>query len=167
MLSILPRACDSGYDPRVADNGDIAVRRLGVEDRQLARDTFALMVEVFGETPAPLSDDYLQSLLARPEFWAFAALRGDSVVGGLTAHTLMMTAFQGAEVFVYDIAVARDHQRQGIGRRLIAALRHEARSVGISTLFVPADDEDSEALQFYSALGGTPSKVTFFEFGSK
>ena len=31
-------------------------------------------------------------------------------------------------------------------------------------VFVPADDEDQEAIEFYRAVGGTPSPVTFFTF---
>ncbi len=42
----------------------------------------------------------------------------------------------------------------------------EASSQGISTMFVPADDDDTHALRFYAALGGKPSKVTLFEFSS-
>ena len=55
-------------------------------------------------------------------------------------------------------------QRRGIGRRLLAALRRAAHGVGIGTVFVPVDDEDTEAVAFYSAVGGTPRPVTFFEF---
>ena len=95
-----------------------------------------------------------------------AATCDGNVVGGLTAHTLPMTAFEGAEVFLYDIAVDADYRRRGFGRRLVAALRSEANRLGIRTVFVPADDEDTHALDFYTALGGTPSRVTLFEFGS-
>jgi len=128
---------------------------------------FTLMSQVFGETHMALSDAYLDALLARSEFLAIAATDSDHVVGGLTAHLLPMTAFEGAEVFLYDIAVAADHQRRGIGRRLVDALRREASNQGITTMFVPADEEDTDALQFYAALGGTPRKVTFFEFGPR
>jgi len=150
----------------VTDNGDVHIQRLGPQDQQLARTTFTVMAEVFGEEHTLLSDAYLDTLLARPEFWAFAATHTGGVVGGLTGHTLMMTAFEGAEVFLYDVAVVPDHQGRGIGRRLVDALRREAASQGVSTMFVPADDDDTEALRFYTALGGTPSKVTLFEFGS-
>jgi hypothetical protein len=33
-------------------------------------------------------------------------------------------------------------------------------------MFVPADDDDTHPLRFYAGLGGTPSKVTLFEFSS-
>jgi aminoglycoside 3-N-acetyltransferase I len=78
----------------------------------------------------------------------------------------MMTAFEGAEVFLYDLAVAPERQRRGVGRQLVDALRSEAARNGISTVFVPADDEDTHAVRFYTALSGTPSKVTLFEFSS-
>src|SRR5260370_2464550 len=141
----------------------IRIQRLGPGDRQLGRTMFTVMAEVFGEEHSALSDAYLEALLARPDFWAIAAIHGGQAVGGLTAHTLMMTSYEGAEVFLYDIAVAQDHQRRGIGRRLVDALRGDAASQGISTMFVPADDEDTEAIQSYTALGGTRSRTIFFD----
>ena len=123
------------------------------------------MAGVFDEPYESLSDRYLDSLLARPEFWAFVALRSRAVVGGLTAHALQMTTREAAEVFLYDIAVDRNHQRQGIGRRLVEALRFQARAAGIQVVFVPAENEDIHAIEFYKALGGSPTDVTFFEFG--
>lgn len=125
------------------------------------------MADVFDTPRAALSDDYLDLLLARSEFWAFAALSDGLVVGGLTAHTLQMTAFEGAEVFLYDIAVHPDYQRRGLGRALVNTLRSEAASQSIGTVFVPVEDEDTHALDFYSALGGVATKVTFFEFGAR
>jgi aminoglycoside 3-N-acetyltransferase I len=144
----------------------IYIQRLGSLDVESARTTFTVMAEVFAEPHSPLSDAYLAELLVRRDFWAFAATDRGTIVGGLTAHTLMMTRFEGAEVFLYDIAVVADHQRRGIGRALIEALRREALNQGISTVFVPVDDEDVEALHFYTALGGAPGKVTLFEFTS-
>jgi aminoglycoside 3-N-acetyltransferase I len=150
----------------VADNGEILIRRLGPDDRDLAREAFTVMADVFGEAHTRLSDRYVDGLLARPEFWAFASIDAGRAVGGLTGHTLPMTAFEGSEVFLYDIAVSPAYQRRGIGRRLVTALCQEAARQGISTMFVPVDDDDAEALRFYAALGGAPSKVTLFEFTS-
>jgi aminoglycoside 3-N-acetyltransferase I len=146
---------------------EIRVKRLTAADRDLAKNLFALMADVFEERSEPLGDAYLDRLLARPDFWAIAALSGDEVVGGVTAHTLPMTRAESSEMFIYDIAVRGDHQRRGVGRCLIAALREGAAAVGIHDLFVPADDEDLHALDFYRALGGTASPVTIFTFSER
>lgn len=143
----------------------IDIRRLTASDRALARRVFFTMTEVFEDPGDPLGDDYLATLLARPDFWAFAAVDGDTVVGGLTAHTLIMTRSESREVFIYDLAVVPERQRQGVGRRLVAALREAAAAEGIQVAFVPADNEDTHALDFYRAIGGVPAPVTIFTFG--
>jgi aminoglycoside 3-N-acetyltransferase I len=140
------------------------IRRLEPGDRDLARRLFVLMASVFEEDVDDLSDDYLDCLLERADFWALAALVDDIIVGGLTAHALPLTRSASSELLIYDLAVRLEHQRQGVGRRLVAELRSHAAALGIGTVFVPADNEDAHALAFYRAIGGTASPVTFFTF---
>jgi aminoglycoside 3-N-acetyltransferase I len=142
----------------------VRIQRLGVDHLDLARRTFALMTDVFGEASQPPSDAYLHALLARREFFALTALRDDNPVGGITAHALPMTRAETAELFIYDIAVRPDHQRQGVGRALVASLRAEASASGIRVAFVPADADDEHALNFYRALGGVEAAVRIFTF---
>ncbi len=142
----------------------VRTTRLLTANEAQAKQLFALMARVFGEESGELSDAYVQRLLAREDFWALAAFSGDELVGGLTAHTLPMTRTESREVFVYDIAVRADHQRRGIGRRLMNDLRAQAAALGIHELFVAADDEDVHALDFYRALGATGAPVTMFSF---
>ena len=91
---------------------------------------------------------------------------GDEIVGGITAHVLPMTRSELSALFIYDVAVRADHQRKGVGRHLISALRDDAAAAQIGDVFVPADNEDLHALDFYRALGGVPSPVTFFTFST-
>ncbi|HEX8437255.1 GNAT family N-acetyltransferase [Archangium sp.] len=140
------------------------LKRLKAGDRELAKVLFALMAEVFEEDSEELSDGYVDRLLGREDFWAIAAFADEAIVGGITAHTLPMTRTESSEIFIYDIAVRSDHQRKGIGRRLVAELRAQAAGMGIRELFVPADDEDVHALDFYRALGGEAAPVTIFTF---
>ena len=142
----------------------IAIRRLTDADASVARQLFALMANVFGEETRPLGDAYVHRLLTRNEFWAVGAFIDGDVVGGLTAHALPMTTGESFEMFIYDIAVRADTQRQGIGRSLITALREMAAAEGIDVVFVPADDDDADALEFYRALDASASPVTLFVF---
>jgi aminoglycoside 3-N-acetyltransferase I len=146
---------------------EIRTARLTSRDRDLARRVFATMADVFEEAAAPLGDAYLDRLLVRPDFWAVAALVGDVVVGGITAHTLPMTRAESSELFIYDMAVRADMQRKGVGRRLMTDLRQAAAAVGIEVAWVAADDDDTHALDFYRALGGAASAVTLFTFARR
>jgi aminoglycoside 3-N-acetyltransferase I len=152
-------------------NGAVEVRRLVLGEEGVAREMFAMMVAVFAEDEdgrddrgGELGDEDVAGLLRRGEFWALVATEEGVVVGGLTAHVLPMTRNRSSELFLYDLAVRTDRRRRGIGRALVEELLALAKSVGIRTTFVPADDEDTHALDFYRALGGAASPVTFFTF---
>ena len=139
------------------------IRRLSTpDDVDLAIRTFALMAEVFEEPGPPLGAPYVATLLSDPTFWAYAAIDGTDVVAGLTAHTLPMTRNETREVFIYDIAVHDRHRRRGLGRGLIEALREAALAEGIEVVFVPVDDDDDEAIDFYRSLQPVESPVRFF-----
>jgi aminoglycoside 3-N-acetyltransferase I len=140
------------------------IRRLSAGDDSLAASMFAMMAAVFGEDADTLSSDYVARLLRRDDFWAIAALDDGEPIAGLTAFVLPLTRAQSAELFIYDIAVQPRYRRRGIGRGLVAAARDLAAGAGIATIFVPAENDDAEALEFYRALGGAPTPATFFTF---
>ena len=143
------------------------IERIAAGERGRAKELFALLAQVLGDRPGPLSGAYLGRLLQRDSFWAFAAIEEGRVIGGLTAHVLPMTNTERAELLIYDIAVAEAHQRRSIGRSLIIAARKEAASLGIEVVFVLADDQDEHALRFYQKLGATGSPVTLFEWNRR
>ena len=146
---------------------DIRITRLTAVDTDRARERFVLMADVFQSEKEPLSDSYLARLLSRDDFWALVASVEGRIVGGLTAHTLPLTRAEVSEIFIYDLAVLEDYQRQGIGRALVARLRSLAAAAGVGVLFVPADNEDTHALAFYRAIGGDPAPVTIFTFSDE
>ena len=124
-----------------------------------------MMAAVFEEGGSPLSRGYVDRLLGRDDFWAFVAVAGGEIVGGLTAHTLPMTRAERSEMFIYDVAVRPDYQRQGVGRRPDGrGPRRGARERGIDDVFVAADEDDAHALDFYRSLGGSPSMSAIFTF---
>jgi aminoglycoside 3-N-acetyltransferase I len=142
--------------------------RLRPTDIALARSTFVMMGEAFEDFDRqPLSDEYLTWLLDREDVWAYAAVIDGQPVGGVTAHELPMTRAETTELFVYDIAVRADSQRRGIGRALMQRLLDDGAAAGIAELWVPADNDDAHALEFYRRIGGVAQPVTIFTYPTR
>lgn len=145
------------------DDGRVEVRRLGSDEAEAALRLVAMMAAVFEEPMGPVSEAYMERLLARPDFAAFAAVAGDGrFVGGATTFELPMSRSEGGELLLWDLAVDPEVQRRGIGRRLMEAVRAHARARGLAATFLFADDEDLHAIDFYRAIGGRAAPVTMF-----
>lgn len=108
-------------------------------------------VETYGA--ARPDDAYLRRLLGGETFIALAALKGDEVVGGLAAYVLPKFEQQRSEVYIYDLAVAAAHRRQGIATALIQALKPLAAERGAYVVFIQADQGDDPAIALYTKLG--------------
>jgi len=134
--------------------------------RQLFSDDVELMLalsEMFGEafnevetyTAKRPSEDYLRQLLAGDSFIAIVALKDSKVVGGIAAYELRKFEQQRSEIYLYDLAVAESHRRQGIATALIEVLKQVAKARGAYVVFVQADTnvEDEPAIELYSKLG--------------
>ncbi|MEQ8265041.1 GNAT family N-acetyltransferase [Pseudohaliea sp.] len=143
----------------------MTIERLGPGRAARARELFALLARVFDERQEALDQAYLEGLLDDQRFWALAAVEDEGIIGGLTAWELPLTARQSHELMIYDLAVDPAHWRQGVGGRLVGALREQAREQAIRVAWVPVDNEDTHALDFYRAIGGTAEPVTIVTFG--
>lgn len=136
---------------------DFMVRRLAPADVGLFRAAMAMFGEAFEDpetySGAPPSDAYLRARLGDADFVAVAALRGDAVVGALAAYVLRKFEQERGEVYIYDLAVARDQRRRGVATALIAALRPIARALGAHVIYVQADLADGPAIALYTKLG--------------
>src|SRR5262245_2730664 len=89
------------------------------------------------------SADYLRRLLGSDSFIAIAALKGDEVVGGIAAYELHKFEQERSEIYLYDLAVASAHRRQGIATALIRELEKIAEARGAGVIFVQADVGDA------------------------
>jgi aminoglycoside 3-N-acetyltransferase I len=96
---------------------------------------------------------WLEDLLASEHFIALAALKGREVVGGIAAYELRKYEQPRREIYLYDLAVAAAHRRQGIATALILELRKLAAVRGAYVIFVQADEGDDPAIALYSKMG--------------
>ena len=125
---------------------------LRLNERNLNR--FIELIELFGdvfemkEFNKP-SDLYLKNLLSKKDFLVFVAISENQVIGGLTAYTLDQYYSERPLAYIYDLAVSKSFQRQGIGTNLIKSFRDYCSDYGFEEIFVQADKVDTYALDFY------------------
>ncbi|MDC6167400.1 AAC(3)-I family aminoglycoside N-acetyltransferase [Paucibacter sp. XJ19-41] len=135
----------------------VHIQVLGGADIASMRAMLALFGQAFDETATYTAlqpdDGYLAGLLSGRNFVAIAALSGSSVVGGLAAYVLPKFEQARSELYIYDLAVAEAHRRQGVATAMIEALKTWAREHGIYVIFVQADHGDDPAIALYTKLG--------------
>jgi GNAT superfamily N-acetyltransferase len=88
--------------------------------RAVTRAAYARWVPVIGREPRPMRADYDAALLVH---------RFDLLLRATSLMALIETDLRDNHLWIENIAVHPDHQRQGLGRRLLAhaeALAHEA-----------------------------------------
>ena len=141
------------------------IRVLGPGEGDLFRAMLVSMGEAFGEvetyTSAQPSASYLEHLICSEYFVAIAAIKSDRVVGGLAAYELHKFEQERSEMYVYDLAVAEGHRREGIATGLLLELRKIARARGSYVMFVQADLADEAAIALYTKLGKREDVVHF------
>jgi aminoglycoside 3-N-acetyltransferase I len=138
-------------------NMPYAYAQLTPGDLPLMKGLLAMFGEAFEDVPtyqdAVPDDDYLAALLAKPHFIALAATSGRHVVGGLAAYVLDKFERDRREIYIYDLAVAHPHRRQGIATTLIKRLIDIASERRAYVIFVQADREDEPAIRLYESMG--------------
>ena len=134
-----------------------SIRRLTAEDWALMADMMTTFGAAFEDeatyTAARPSQRYLKRLLASDSFIALAALKQGSVVGGIAAYELQKFEQERSEIYIYDLAVAAAHRREGIATALIQKLKTIAAARAASVIYVQADRDDAPAIALYTKLG--------------
>lgn len=112
----------------------------------------------------PPSSAYLRRLLGGDSLIVVVAMKDDVVVGGLVAYELKKFEQERSEIYLYDLAVATGHRREGIAESLIEHLRKIAAERDAFVIFVQADTgvEDKPAISLYTKLG-TREEVLHFD----
>jgi len=94
----------------------------------------------------------------------FVALLDNKVVGGLTSYIMQQYYSTSPLVYIYDLAVKTELQRQGIGKMLIEGNNSYCKNIGAEAVMVQADEVDDYAIEFYRSTGATGIKVIHFDY---
>jgi aminoglycoside 3-N-acetyltransferase I len=162
---------ESGEDGAALLSGmDYTFEQLTTSNIELLKNLLRVFGEAFEDVEtyqgAVPSNDYLGSLLAMRHFIVVVARSGPpgrEVVGGLAAYELQKFERDRREIYIYDLAVAKEHRRKGVATGLIAALTRVATERGAYVIYVQADRDDAPAIALYQGLG-TREDVHHFDF---
>jgi aminoglycoside 3-N-acetyltransferase I len=143
------------------ENNRISYKKLQVGNDSEFYELVLLFNKVF-ESTNPVNTENIHQLLKNPRFVCFAAFINHEIVGGITAYELEMYDQPGSAMYIYDLAVCKEHQRNGIGSRLVKEIIHYCKSKCIQDVFVQAEEADRHAVQFYRKIGGEPIKTYHF-----
>lgn len=134
-----------------------SIRLLASEDLAIMESMMTTFGKAFDETEtytaARPSKAYLERLLASDYFIALAALKNGAVVGGIAAYELQKFEQERSEIYIYDLAVAEAHRREGIATALIQELKRIAVTRAAYVIYVQADIGDAPAIALYTKLG--------------
>ena len=121
----------------------IQIIRLQHSDVPLFQDLLILLNEVFEcDDQKQPSENYLKSLLAKEDFVAFVLLVDHKVMGGLTAYILAKYYSEGSELYIYDLAIDPEMQRQGLATQLLEEVKKYCKTQEVnynccSFFFIP------------------------------
>lgn len=146
-----------GSSDDMALTASYKIQQLTSADMALMEELLTTFGDAFDEAetyganrPGP---NYLRQLLDSDYFIALAALKDGQVVGGLAAYELKKFEQERSEIYIYDLAVASAHRREGIAVALIQELKTIAAARRAYVIFVQADAGDEPASALYSKLG--------------
>jgi ribosomal protein S18 acetylase RimI-like enzyme len=150
--------------------GAVSVRRLGPGDEevlnQLARSGSRYEEPGVDEPDeVPLSPADAANFLADDRTHLFVAHEdGDDLVGFVVANELLHRHTFTRMLIVYEVGVAEQHRRRGVGRALLDAVRALAVERGIPEGFVLTEATNTPAMALYAAAGGTRLDAVEWDF---
>jgi aminoglycoside 3-N-acetyltransferase I len=142
------------------------VTRLGPGDIAAVREVNLLFATAFEDqasyASALPSDEYLNRLLEQTGTIVLTGRIDGVLAGALVAYVLHKFEQERSEIYIYDLAVAKEHRRCGVATALIERLQGIAAEVGAWAIYVQADHGDDPAIALYTKHG-TREDVLHFD----
>ena len=107
----------------------------------------ALWLAVFGKARAEDAPERLAVTVTRNPGLFIVADDGGQIVG------TVLGTFDGRRGYLYHVAVAATHHRQGIGTALIRDIETRLQALGASKIYFRVFHDNARALAFYRRLG--------------
>lgn len=141
---------------------EVTINRINATDIDSFKELIKIINATGGTRKVNATDKHLKRLLRNPSFFAVAAWDGSKIVGGLTGFELNLYSKETGEFYLYDIAVQKKLQRQGIGSQLFQYTCQMLGESDIDRIFVQEQLENRTGIEFYKKMMGNASAMAHF-----
>lgn len=125
----------------------------GFENHWVATDA-AQIAGIITSWHDALPDDFDRlTLTTVTEYYGFQGAM--DIVSQNQALTENLHAPDNTQLAIGHLSVASEHQRKGVGQRLVAAMEQRARQLNKSTLVLDVEQDNRQAMMFYRSIGFT------------
>jgi GNAT superfamily N-acetyltransferase len=111
----------------------------------------------------PIDPRWTAEFLADPRHHMAVALVDGELVG-MASAVHYVHADKAPELWVNEVGVARSHEGQGIGRKLLQALFARGRELGCSEAWCVTEHGNLAARRMYAAVGGIEQSMVYVTF---
>ena len=129
------------------------------EIRRLDRNDVAVVVRAAALFDHPPRRAETRRFLQSDGHYLFMAFIDDAPVGFVSGYELVHPD-KAVEMFLYELGVAEDARRRGVGRALVEALAAVARERGCRGMWVLTDEVNKAAKATYRGAGATIEERT-------
>jgi GNAT superfamily N-acetyltransferase len=135
----------------------VAIRPARKDDAGAILRLLAALSEQDGAAHPATEADYLRHGFGPDRlFQSILAEAADRIVGVTVFFPTFSTQRGRPGVYVQDLYLAPDRRSQGLGRRLLRAVRAQAAGWGADHLLLMVDQSNTEARSFYDRMGFRP-----------
>lgn len=141
-------------------SNEIEIRLLGAGDEGVLQ---SVAPDVFDN---PIDPAATAEFLSDPRHHLAVASADGVIVGFVSAVQYVHPDKPRPELWVNEVGVAPTHQRQGIARRLMETVLHEAQRLGCTVAWVLTNRTNDAAMHLYASCGGVEAQedALMFEF---
>lgn len=93
------------------------------------------------------SETFFRRFIARNSGLCLGAWEADRLIGAV------LVGHDSRRAYLYHLAVAETHRRQGIGRRLVPAVLKELNRIGITKAHLFVETDNDAGLAFWRTIG--------------
>lgn len=101
-----------------------------------------------------IQEENARVFLSNPTNWIFACVENQKVIGFAYGYELNRLDAKGNMLYIHEVGVLPEYQRQGIAQQLLLDLKTVCRLNGIGRFFLFTERHNEPACALYEKAGG-------------